>query len=355
MVTPGLDARGLEMPRLLTSLVFIVALAGCNKVPDACLTVQDELSFPYSFATYEASGRTHEEWRSDLRRQLRNAIATTEIGKVPDPPVAVGDSFIDDVRVITYELESEIDGVMIPYGILIPQVAVGREEQHVVILLHGHGETASAPFDSQSEMRNVGGRLLDEGYVVVSVELRSFGDFLVDGKGHDAYIADLGDGEFIGQVVTETIQVSEAVVDLYSDSDLNTVAIFGHSFGGYIALHVGALVDGMDFVMSSGHFLPYACINTDFAHAGQDILAMEDIAEIYDVTALAAPEAKVDLFFGAQDSLFTSASVESFERLEVVYDKLGVPGEANIHVNPSIGHEVDPGAVIAALPIIPKG
>lgn len=343
------------MPRLIFFASCLVAVSACNKVPDACLTVADELSFPYSFATYEAFGRTNEDWRADLRRQLRNAISTTEIGKAPGPPVVLGESLIDGTRVTRYELESRIDGVMIPYGILVPPVAMGREEQHVVILLHGHGESAAAPFDSQSEMRNVGGRLLDEGYVVVSIELRSFGDFLVDGKGHDAYIADLGDGEFIGQVVTETIQVSEAVLDLYSANDLNTFAVFGHSFGGYIALHVGALVDGMNFVMSSGHFLPYACINTDFAHAGQDILAMEDVAEIYDVTALAAPEAKVDLFFGAQDSLFTSASVESFERLEVIYDELGVPGEANMHVNPSIGHEVDPDAVIAALPIIPKG
>ena len=185
-------------------------------------------------------------------------------------------------------------------------------------------------------------------------EMRSFGEFLIDGKGHDAYIAGLEDGEFVGQVVLETGQVANAIADLFPEEELHTVAIFGHSFGGYIALHVGALVDRMDFVMSSGHFLPYACINTDFAHAGQDIIAMEGVAEIYDVTALAAPTgANVDLFFGAQDSLFTSASVESFERLEVIYDKLGASGEPSIHVNPSIGHEVDPDAVIAALPAIP--
>jgi dienelactone hydrolase len=342
------------MPRLLILSLCLLALGACNKVPDACQQVADELSFPYSFATYEAAGRTVEEWRDDLRKELNTAITFVNSTRIPGPPVLLGESFIDGTRVFQYELESTIDTVPIPFGVLVPPSAMGRKEQHIVILLHGHGEDATAPFDSNSEMRNIGGRLLDEGYLVVSVEMRSFGEFLIDGKGHDAYIAGLEDGEFVGQVVLETGQVANAIADLFPEEELNTVAIFGHSFGGYIALHVGALVDRMDFVMSSGHFLPYACINTDFAHAGQDIIAMEGVAEIYDVTALAAPTgANVDLFFGAQDSLFTSASVESFERLEVIYDKLGASGEPSIHVNPSIGHEVDPDAVIAALPAIP--
>ena len=112
---------------------------------------------------------------------------------------------------------------------------------------------------------------------------------------------------------------------------------------------------GFVFALTACNKVPYACINTDFAHAGQDILAMEGVAEIYDVTGMVASKGQVDLFFGAQDSLFTSGSVESFERLEVIFDKLGAPGEANIHVNPAIGHEVAPEAVIAALPVLPGG
>ena len=112
---------------------------------------------------------------------------------------------------------------------------------------------------------------------------------------------------------------------------------------------------GFVFALTACNKVPYACINTDFAHAGQDILAMEGVAEIYDVTGMVASKGQVDLFFGAQDSLFTSASVESFERLEVIFDKLGAPGEANIHVNSSIGHEVAPEALIAALPVLPGG
>jgi dienelactone hydrolase len=204
-------------------------------------------------------------------------------------------------------------------------------------------------------MRNVGGRLLDEGYVVVSVELRSFGDFKVDGLDHDAYISGLEKGEFVGQVVLDNVQVGEAVVNLFKDREGSTISILGHSFGGYIAIHVGALIDGISHTMTSGHFLPYACINTDFAHHGQDILSIEGVAEIYDVAGMIAPAGEFHVFFGGRDSLFTSGSRESFERLESIYEAQGAPGNATMDVNPSIGHRVDPDAVIGRLPDLPDG
>ena len=118
-------------------------------------------------------------------------------------------------------------------------------------------------------------------------------------------------------------------------------------------MHVGALVDGISYSMSSGHFLPYACVNTEFAHHGQDILGMEGIAEIYDVVGMVAPLGNVDVFFGGRDKLFTPSSREAFKRLEAIYAKLGGPGKATLHVNPDIGHRVDPDAVIASLPKLP--
>jgi hypothetical protein len=48
----------------------LLALGACNEVPDACQQVADELSFPYSFASYEAAGRTLEEWRELIYDKL---------------------------------------------------------------------------------------------------------------------------------------------------------------------------------------------------------------------------------------------------------------------------------------------
>lgn len=331
----------------------MLALSACKEVPQACQVIDDALSHPLSFASYEDAGQSYDEWRADLTLALLDAIGLpNELPEWKEPRL-VGASRIDDVELADYDVESWVDGNLIPYVVLTPARAKQQEARHVVILLHGHRETADSPFQSESPMRNIGGRLLDEGYVVASVALRSFRGFMVDGKGHDQYVAGLGDGEFIGQVVADNIQVGEAVVDLFKDHEGSTVSILGHSFGGYIALHVGALVDGLTYTMSSGHFLPYACVNTEFAHHGQDILGMEGIAEIYDVAGMIAPAGNVELFFGGRDKLFTPSSREAFARLEAIYEKLGGPGKATLHVNPDIGHRVDPDAVIASLPTLP--
>lgn len=102
------------MHRLILSLGFVFALTACNMVPDACLELQDELSFPYSFATYEAAGRSHDEWRTDLRQELIDAITFPSEPRLLGPPVLIGESLIDGTQVLEFELESEVDGVPIP-------------------------------------------------------------------------------------------------------------------------------------------------------------------------------------------------------------------------------------------------
>ena len=79
---------------------------------------------------------------------------------------------------------------------------------------------------------------------------------------------------------------------------------------------------------------------------------MQDIAEIYDVVGMIAPEREVRLFFGAEDPLFTPASTASFERLEPIFESLGAPEKAHMIVTPGTGHEVDPDAVIMSLPAL---
>ena len=337
------------LTRMRVSACLLALLASCGKAPAECESLADELSFPLGFASYEAAGKSVESWRADLTAALVDAI--TYYGDIGEPtsPRLIGYSEIRGVRVLDYELDSRIDGATIPFGLLIPSNVQGTDPKDFVMVLHGHGETVTAAFDERSSMHNIGGHLLDHGYVVVSVEMRSFGAFEIDGMGHDEYIAGLDDGEYVGQVLSDNVQVARAAQSLFPATEVATFSVFGHSFGGYIALHIGALNEWVDQTMSSGHFAPYGCINTDFHHACQDILAIEGLFEIYDTAALIAPR-RLDLFFGVQDTLFTSASVEAHRRLERIYEKLGGGGLADLHVNPWLGHEVDVDRVLANLP-----
>jgi pimeloyl-ACP methyl ester carboxylesterase len=328
---------------------LLISLGGCGDAPAECETLADELSFPLGFASYELAGKSAEMWRADLTDALVDAIAYSGDVGAPTNPRLIGYSEIGGVRVFDYELDSRIDGATIPFGLLIPSNVQGTEPKDVVMVLHGHGETVTAAFDERSSMHNIGGHLLDRGYVVISVEMRSFGAFKIDDLGHEEYIADLGDGEYVGQVLSDNVQVARAARSLFPAPEVASFTVFGHSFGGYIALHIGALHPWVDQTMSSGHFAPYGCINTDFHHACQDILAIEGLFEIYDTAALIAPR-RVDLFFGVRDTLFTAASVEAHRRLERLYEKLGGRGLADLHVNPWLGHEVDVERVLVNLP-----
>ena len=327
----------------------MASLVSCGDAPAKCDSLADELSFPLGFASYELAGESVETWRADLTEALVDAIGYSgDIGE-PTSPRLVGYSVNGGVRVFDYELDSRIDGAPIPFGLLIPASVQETVPKDLVMVLHGHGQTVTAAFDEKSSMHNIGGHLLDHGYVVISVEMRSFGAFEIDGMSHDEYIADLDDGEYVGQVLSDNVQVARAVQALFPPGEVATFTVLGHSFGGYIALHIGALHDWVDQTMSSGHFAPYGCINTDFHHACQDILAIEGLFEIYDTSALIAPR-RLDLFFGLQDTLFTSASVQAYRRLEVLYEKLGGRGKADLHIHPWLGHEVDVDRVLSNLP-----
>lgn len=330
--------------------VCVAALWSCDELPAQCTQLGPELSFELGFARYELEGRSVEEWREDLSFAVDDAFSYESTSAV-NSPVLVGESVIDGIRLREYEVQSEGDQAPIPFGIAVPPEADGPGNHHVVMVFHGHGETAGSVFDPNTEMNNIGGELLERGYVVVSVEMRSFGKFTINGQGHDEYIRGLASGEFVGRVVADNIQVAETLLKLYEDEGFDSLSVLGHSFGGYAALHVGALLDEVDRTMSSGHFSPYGCMNTDYHDPCQDVLKAEGRFEIYDTVGLVSPR-KVDLFYNTGDSFYTPAADEGFERLSAIFEKTGAPGNASFTVTSGLGHEVPVEAVLERFPPI---
>lgn len=244
-----------------------------------------------------------------------------------------------------YTVPSLFDGEPVPFAIVNPAPSA-PSKRHVVMVLHGHGETWDAPFDAGSEMHDIGGRLLEEGYTVASIEIRSFGEFLIDGLNHDEYLAIRRDGTFLGEAIVDTYTAALAILGP-SSARGDRISIFGHSLGGYIALHVGGLSDGFADVMSSGFFVPYGCINTDYHH--DDPPNVEGFADLYDTAGMVAPNSMVDLFFGRRDLFFSVATLEMYEELAYIFEKTGAPEAPGIYVTGDIAHEVDPEKVVEAL------
>ena len=335
--------------RIVLLALCLLTSGSCKEVPIQCTQLEPELNFELGFARYELEGKSVEQWREDLYAALLEALGYDE-WTTKNTPVLVGQALIDDIEVNEYDLVSDADGVIIPFSAFTPRRALELGENHVVLVLHGHGETAAAVFDQDSQMNNVGGALLDRGYTVITIEMRSFGDFIIDGKGHQEYADGLETGEFVGLVVGDSVQVAEAVVELFAEEGVDSFTVLGHSFGGYAALHVGVFAP-VTRAMSSSHFSPYGCMNTDFHDSCQDVLGAEDRFEIYDTVGLISPR-EVDIFYNTGDSFYTPAADEGFERVKAIYEKTGAPSAATFNVTPGLGHEVPLEAVLERMPPI---
>lgn len=335
--------------RVLLLGLCLSTSVSCKEVPVECTQLEPELNLELGFARYELEGKSVDQWREDLSEALLEALGYDE-WTVRNAPFLIGQSVIDDIEVNEYEIISDADGVLIPFSAFTPRRALRLGKHHVVLALHGHGETAEAVFDKDSEMNDVGGALLERGYTVITIEMRSFGTFVIDGKGHDAYAAGLDTGEFIGLVVGDSVQVAQSVVELFAEVGLDSFTVLGHSVGGYAALHIGVYAP-VTRAISSSHFSPYGCMNTDFHDACQDVLGAEGRFEIYDTVGLISPR-PVDIFYNTGDSFYTRAADEGFERLKAIYEKTGAPGAATFTVTPGLGHEIPIEAVLERLPPI---
>lgn len=322
-------------------------LAGCNEAPpSSCQTLEREpIENPLSFVSYETAGHPVDEWRRDLTTRLRAGLQMPTPRQAPTPTLT--NTSVEDGQVRTeYTVASLVDGAPVPFAIVEPAPEVESKE-YLVMLLHGHGETWDAPFEEDSEMHNVGGVLLDEGYAVAAVEVRSFGEFLIDGADHDAYLATTRNGQYIGEAVVDTYSVALAIIEQFGVGNDRKLSILGHSLGGYIALHLPAFMEDFTKVMSSGFFVPYDCIDTDTHH--DDPPGMNGTAELYDATGLASPHTAVDLLFGRLDLIFTVASIEMYEELVYIYEQSGAPSVPDLYISEMNSHEVDPDHVLQAL------
>ena len=141
--------------------------------------------------------------------------------------------------------------------------------------------------------------------------------------------------------------MTRAIAEKLEVAEGKNISMLGHSLGGYTALHVGALTDTLTKVLSNGFFVPYDCIDTDTHH--DDPPDMVGTAELYDVAGLAAPHSSVELLFGRLDLIFTVASVEMYDELVYIYERIGAPTVPGLYITTENSHEVDPERVLEAL------
>ena len=335
--------------RIFTLLFFF--LAGCA-TPRQCLISSERKGTLGYEATVVDRGQSYSVWRDRLVQRMQYDFGVYGLNKVTKdstftwgyPETVEGHD--DGVVKRRLSIKSLLDNQTIPILVLSSKTTPSDDRVDVVLVIHGHHESIDDVTSMKSQMRGLGLRLARAGFVVVVPELRSFGEFRIDGKGHNAYIRKKPDGKFVGEVVADMVSVAEFVKQYYTN--LHTLNVVGHSLGGYIALHFSALDPDINRTVVSGMFFPYTCLNSNYHHACQHFKQFEEAAEFSDVAGLIAPR-KLMIHFGKEDKYYTPAVDSLFHNAQQIYKDNNARDSIVLSVNPDKKHEVNPDTVIPFL------
>ena len=146
--------------------------------------------------------------------------------------------------------------------------------------------------------------------------------------------------------VYDSLQVLTAIRK-YPKIDPNNIFFGGISHGGQIALYAAALEPELiRGVLAMGSFVSYQSLYTDTHNwTGHAIPGIWTVGNMGDLAALLAPRPFL-VQWGELDSKapwasLRPSSIEEFERVQVVYEKMGNPQNIQKVITPNVGHVFD--------------
>lgn len=281
------------------SLVVAVGLAGCGRVQE-CVEFE-----PKNRPTGYAAGRSEGQPLVDWQRKTRALI------------------------IETLGLQSSI-----------PPPFVAREPsgpaRGLVILLHGHGGTASSIVQTGAGggTPGLGDRLAERGWRVVAPEIRGFGGYPPGFAHHDAYLHSLSPDEYLPLVISDVLATIANEGQRWSPE---RVLVVGHSLGAHVTLHVGAISEAVDGVYLSGLFVPTACMNSTEHHECQHHASLQAVVGAEDLAMMLAGR-RAHIFFGEDDSFYTDATRALIEVTAAYFEAGGATASLSVNIQPDCDH-----------------
>ncbi|MCR5716930.1 MAG: alpha/beta hydrolase [Lachnospiraceae bacterium] len=233
----------------------------------------------------------------------------------------------EDVEISMYQ----IDAISaLPFPVYVLQHTNVQKERAVMILQGHDPRGAKGAFEPFSQ-KSLGMELAKRGYRVFVPELIGLGD----AKMHHED-GDIGPCESCGEIEPRLlncglnllgVRVWEAIKTIdfaMRQTGIRRITAYGMSGGGHVCNYVGVLDDRIDQVIISGYVNLYKYSTHDRTHCICNYVPGQlSAGESYAVTSLMAPEKKLFLMSGLQDTTFPAkGSREAFAYVEQVYGAL---------------------------------
>ena len=310
----------------------------------------------YDWRVIEDIPKVQQQIREDFISKLGNTLPY-----VQHPVFSIHSSqHLDhNIQRVIFSVPAE-PGYVIKGCLLIPH---SKEPLETIMLAYGLGGSLyeTCGWGIESYHNDMGMAMAREGYVSIIPVFRGLGGDASDWGRPEWGAMDYKD--FVGYTlqqnssamnvwVYDSLQVLKAIRE-HPKIDSQNIFFGGISHGGQIALYAGALEPKLiRGVLSMGSFLSYDSLYTETHNwTGHAIPGIRTVGNMGDIAALLAPRPFL-VQWGELDSTapwasLRPSSIAEFERVQMVYEKMGSPRNIQKVITPQVDHVFDVQAAVS--------
>lgn len=281
----------------------------------------------------------HGEWRAALLDFYKSAVGI----ETNREPIALNATTTEEIKIIEYITRRKIeynttDGLRIPAFLFVPET---DNPVPAVIVYHGHGEGKINAAEGEGTNENALAKhiALELGYVVLTPDSRTFGEFKIPGaQDHVDYYSSLIAKEqlYLTKLMEDGMQ-DMALLRGMPEVDASRIGVAGISMGCWRALNHSVLHEEIAATILAGLFLPWDIFFSEKHCACQHAPALAKEIGPEDLAAAILPRSLM-IQWGLDDKYYDSNAEELISKVEKTAEFLECRNRLVIDRRPGMGH-----------------
>lgn len=293
------------------------------------------------------SGAEFREWQANFRQELMGLMGIAE-RELPQKPNAEKIDSIDRGNYVEEKYALDVGELVAPMFVLVPKTPPPYKP---ILAFHGHGPGVQfilGNYDDpamvethRAKDENFAQRFAQDGYLVIAVEQRGFGERITPQMGdygnacrHLSFEYMLEGRSMLGERIWDGM-VAISYVQNRDDIVPDTVGCTGHSGGGTTALFLTAVDERVTVSTISCYFCGFRHSILGMHHCECNYLAgLLALGDAGDVASLIAPR-PMRFINGQNDPIFPIAGVhEQFPTVKQAYEVFDAGDNCTLAIHP---------------------